>query len=363
MDKLIAFVDLGGSATKVVYLDEMRARPLIMPPEVVPILNPGRLERTSIGGLSQVIEDHCLVGIKGSYFGVGALARRERGSVALALPKVDRAGLKVLAAIGTIALKLSSPPKRVSLGVFLPLEEYWSDREVLKARLREALADFSFAGRPFSLELSGLTILPEGAGLYFLRRAAIARETGKDLFAHQTISVLSMGHRQSQVLTFESGTQPTQNNSSSGGPGYIDVLKEMSAEIPGLSAESPVLLDAVINNSNVVHVQGRREPYFISDAAKRQAHLSFWRSLEDFLLSSLPTSLHQCVVLGGASHYIKPELKQFFSLRGMAEQVYWAADQMKFQIGEKLDLKDEMMILRFVDVFGAYRWIESRESL
>jgi len=359
------YIDMGSSATKCLYW-QGQPRLLHLDPQVAR-LNPTRIDRLRLGGLTtQEPEDSAYVMVGHSAYAIGTLAMAQKGDSGLALPKRDRAVYKILATLGVIAEKTlatqevapsASGEFTAQLGLLLPLEEYWQDRQELKAQILGAMADFRFRGRAWAGQLERLEMQPEGAGLYLAKGLQLAR-AGVDMRS-STVVVLMLGHRNLSILTFEKGSTPQETNSTSQGPGFVDYLKQCATELPGVAPDDPALLAAVLQAHPTFHVPGRREALDLSKACA-YAREFYLERVTQFLVEWLPSAEVEVIVGGGAAYVIRPELEQFFDQRGMGQQVTWA-EALRQEMTDVLrgpegtDAPDLMTSVRWADVYGLFK--------
>jgi len=355
-------IDLGGTGPKCVFWDGRRGRMMHFEPEVEEVLDPRSLEKSFSEDQRSALEDRIVVGVGGSHYAVGRLGRLLKGSAGLDKPKADLAGLRVLAAVG-LALQSgeASALRPLHLGVYLPLQEYWHDRERLKVSLRQALSGFEFACQPMTVRLQRLSVLPEGAGVYLHRRAQQAL-TGKDVLAQRVVCVLMLGHRQSSLLTFDRGAQPLQTNSTSAGPGYQKVLEQLTGSFPGVAADDPSLLQAVLSGRTHLLTPGREKPFEIAPGAVEAAQRYYWQQLRTFLTRHLPPEVDELLVAGGPSLQLREQLQAYFAERGLAERVSWPGEDLHPELAVALGSVDPLTSVRFADAFAFLRWLVSREA-
>ena len=130
--RLQAYIDLGSSATKGLYWTGAEFQWLWMQPQFT------TLSSASISRLRSEIEASspeasAWAKVGEMQYAVGGLAQVHGGSSRLTFPKRDKAAYKLVAAIGVMAERLSLGSEfELDLGVVLPIDEYWTDRKVLK---------------------------------------------------------------------------------------------------------------------------------------------------------------------------------------------------------------------------------------
>ena len=357
------YIDMGSSATKCLYWHGQPAL-LHLDPQVAR-LNPTRLDRLMLGGLtSQEPEDSAYVMVGTSAYAIGTLAIAQKGDSGLALPKRDRAIYKILATLGVIAEKTrptdtddSGCEFSVQMGLLLPLEEYWQDRKELKAQIQGAIADFSFRGKALFGQLDRIEMQPEGAGLYLAKGLQLSR-AGVGI-RDRTVVVLMFGHRNLSILTFEKGSTPQEMNSTSQGPGFVEYLKQCATELPGVAADDPALLEAVLKGHETFHIPGRQEALNLTKACT-YAREFYVDRVRQFLVEWLPSSEVDVIVGGGAAYMIRPELEQFFDQRGLSAQITWA-ESLRQEMTDVLrganSTSDPDLItsVRWADVYGLFK--------
>ena len=361
-------------------------------------------------------------------FVVGSLAQQFDPSDRLRELKYENALYKILAAIGVIASKHQLPTKKtlkVYLGVLLPWNEY-SDRQRFESQLVQMLARFSFRDSSLKVKLTRFLLRPEGAGL----AASRLRIQGQDWFSQRRLGILMFGHRNVTSLYFELGELKSGSSPLLGFSRFLEQVIELTS---GLS--SPPLVSAIFlaiheagsqlyrtdpaemnyrlgkltRNAYTVHPQweksgaiqalaSARNPQLrtqeISALVKaiREATVDYWEQLAKWLKKSLPPTVDEVSISGGAAYFLQPELEDYFNAQpsllptpkgGLSEvrtgwyqprhqyrpfsQICWGAGSIK-QMLSALKLTDERcrqqgLTYRLLDVFGLFDcMIESENS-
>jgi hypothetical protein len=111
-------------------------------------------------------ENEAWIDCEGEFYAVGFLAQKQfYAHAGLNELKYERAVLKLMAAVGVIAEREGLPDSfSVALASLLPYKE-WRDCEKFERSATNALSNFCFRGKAFSLPLQVFECKPEGAGL------------------------------------------------------------------------------------------------------------------------------------------------------------------------------------------------------
>jgi len=353
---LTVYIDLGSSETRCVFWRD-GVQVLWMSPQVVP-LDAAGLSRFDLEGLGVPPEERAFLEVGGSAFAVGTLARLHRGRSYLEAPKADWAVVKVLAALGVILGEQAQPQSEVvDLGVLLPLEEYWRDGSAFREQLVDAVQSFRFRGHKTCCTLRRLEVLPEGAGIFYWHAARLERG-GWD-FRRRVIAVLVLGHRNLSVLTFDHGNPPLASNSTSSGPGYIEVLARCAEHLPGVPAEDANLLEAVVERRVRFRAQGRVEAVDL-DAARQQGEKLYLSRVREFLKGAVPVQgAPDVLICGGPAQQLKAELIDVFGTLDLT--VHWPEELVTEAAGwVNVAQPGSVKAVRLVDCYAAFKRLLSR---
>ncbi len=275
-------------------------------------------ENNFLGAAS--IEDSSWITLDTEHYAVGFLAQKFYGSLGLKQVKYQRALYKVLAMVGAIAQTKKLPTRfQLSLGLLLPYSEY-TDRDRFYQIVKKALAQYSFRGTEYNVELVNFVCLPEGAGL-LLRGIPGGVPTSA-----QTVLVIMIGYRNASFLLVERG----QIKSGWTTPlGFIRMVEQVQSMTSALEEKS---LTAAICQAgsrvksrelaHLVHSVGaelqKQELAEIVDAVKA-ARREYWQMLVNSINAEIPNSLqiNDVILGGGTAHYLRAELERFFAKKNI----------------------------------------------
>lgn len=202
--RLVAAIDFGGSATKVIYaLPEQLQTPasLVMAPEAIQVSSI-RLDCGQAQIVAVCPENRAWVKLGQDCWAVGHFAKRFHAHAGLNQPKFERAIYKTLAAIWVIQQRLQLPQQfDLSLSCVLPPNEY-VDRDRVKRQLQIAV---------------------------------------NGDFAMRQIAIAMIGHRNASVITFNQGMVSVFKSSNFG---FIRCLEQIEQQTSGQTSER--LLPAVV---------------------------------------------------------------------------------------------------------------------
>lgn len=358
--RIQAYLDLGSSATKGVYWSGGKFHWLWMLPQCN-LMSSMQIQRLRSDLEEAKPESSAFVQLGEKVYSVGALARAFSGDSGIVLPKKERAVYKVLAAIGVMALHEGVGEEfELDLGVVLPLAEYWQDREKLVAAINEATASFGFRGRSLKVHLGTVQMRPEGVGLYIGRRIQLLKEDVD--VTTKVITVLMFGHRNLSILTFDKGSPPTESNSSSQGPGFVEYLKQVAAECSFVAPDDPALLEAILSGADQMRVQGRSEVFPIK-AAKALALEYYLQKVGDFLIQYLPSVNGELLISGGAAYQMREQLTKWFKDRSMLSSVIWSdalVKEFEYFLPGGTSTVDA---IRLADAFGLFKALTEAKAM
>ena len=375
LPKLILAVDLGGSVTKVFYLDNtgslrvLAMEPLTADVSESEILNHieqvvGNPEHEDIAWV-KVVDNLQVDSLDGDspqqekpkityrVKAVGRLAKYFGGSAELRKAKFELGLFKILAAIGVIRLKLKLPPKlTVAVCVLQPWGEY-RNRHQLKEML-QMCSNYWFNGDRLSINWWHQDFKPEGAGLGIIR----GRQLGAN-FKKQNTAVLMLGHRNSSILVFEKGVVQSGYTSEYG---FVDLVKRVHNRVPCYTVErlTTTIIDAGVEpDPQVIRSLCKTDSPALqarevseARAAISEARNQFVRDLAKWInetLADYAVPIMEIVVGGGAAAYLKSELEPRLSVDSL-----WHLQNLPSNI------PDEGLGLRLLDVYGVATFLRDK---
>ncbi|HEY9693731.1 MAG TPA: ParM/StbA family protein [Oculatellaceae cyanobacterium] len=351
--RLQAYLDLGSSATKGVYWAGEKFQWLWMMPQYS-MLSPTALSRLSAELGSESPESAAWIKVGNCGYAIGSLAKANGGDSAMRLPKKERAVYKILAAIGVIAERLNlSSEFELDLGVVLPIEEFWADCKELRRVVAESAKEFVFRGQQYRVVVNVCQMRPEGMGLYLLRRLQLKNED-IDL-KNYSLTILMFGHRNLSILRFDRGSPPTEANSTSQGPGFMEYLRSVANDLAaGVAFDDPILLEGVLSDTKKIWVPGRGKSFAITEAMD-YASQHYIQLVGDFMMQYLSGGATELLVAGGAAYQIQQQLLSWFKSRNLTDRVMWSEILLKefqYYLPPKLSQIDT---IRYCDVYGAFK--------
>lgn len=363
---LLLSLDPGTSMTKMVYriLSEIpyKSEMFYMEPELIRTSKES-LELYEGGRFNQPSpENEAWIEYDQEYYAVGFLAQKHFGaSVNLSEVKYENAIPKVLAAVGAIASREGLGTNfTLSLALLLPYGE-WEDRERLERALNGALSNFCFRGQQFCVKLGCFQCMPEGGGLILTR----SKKLGAD-FNQMSVAVVMLGFRDISIVRFEKGL----SFGSSEKLGLAWLLEKIKSRTSGQN-----LSDLL----KPVHQSGAslKAKYFKSLAKSKKAEFKteevaqimsvtttsrqeYCRQVADYLSRHIPHNIEQIIIGGGTASYLQNELKGLFG----STAISWAAElEEDVRLAFNLPPQEDALCLRFADVYGLFRFLNSPVSL
>ena len=363
---LLISLDPGSSMTKVVYrvlsdgcseaevLCTESGEILCMEPEVIKV-NKESIELYESRKISSIHpENEAWIELEQEFYALGFLAQKFFDARSnLEDLKYERAILKVLAVVGTIAVKLGLATQLdLSLALLLPYGE-WEDRKKLEVALVSALSNFHFRGQQFNVNLKIFNCMPEGGGLILVQNKKI----GSDVFKSMNIAVLMLGYRDISSVVFEKGI----SSGSSDRYGLTWMLEKIKDSTSGQSLSQLV---------KPIHFSGRfPKVKHLKNLARSkradfraqeidqlvkvtiQARKLYWDKVCDWISLEIPRNIDLVIVGGGTSKYFSKELKSYFS----HTRISWASElEQDVVLAFDLSAKKDELPLRFTDVYGLY---------
>ena len=353
-------LDPGWSDTKINWrVTPFRPELLMMGPEVVEVSRESIDLYKSRRFASPEPENEAWVEFEGTYYVVGFLAQNHFNARAMTNElKYELAIVKVLAAVGAIALKEGLPEVfDLALAMPLPYSE-WEDRAVFEREVRKALASFSFCDKPRSVNLKLFVCVPEGGG------HALARgERMGAAFSQLKVVTLMFGYRDISAVVLNRGvtsgvTEPI---------GLLKMLQMVQNCTSGHNSPSRVrqLLETIhragkeIKTKNFSHLalskkpERRVEEINRMTEAVKNARAEYWAIVARFILGNIPADVDEIIVGGGASDYLKPELQRFFTQNFSNANISWSADlEEDVRVSFNLSPSDKALCVRLTDCYG-----------
>lgn len=312
--RLVAAIDFGGSATKVIYaLHEQSQTPasLVMASEVIQVFST-RLDCGQAQIVAVCPENRAWVKLGQDCWAVGHFAKRFHAHAGLNQPKFERAIYKTLAAIWVIQQRLQLPQQfELSLSCVLPPNEY-ADRDRVERQLQIALNQFQTATGSIEVKLIQFDCQPEGAGIAIHYANAVNGD-----FAMRQIAIAMIGHRNASVITFNQGMVSVFKSSHLG---FIRCLEQIEQQTSGQPPER--LLPAVVRwiaskderafNAIARSTHYRDEEIQQLVKATQQAKADYIQALLSWLQEAVPDPIDEWIFAGGTTNLIAPDLVDFF---------------------------------------------------
>jgi hypothetical protein len=326
MADLIVAADFGASLGRAIYgLNAPYLKPelMLIEPQVVrvPEKSIENYEKYKMSDASP--EDSAWVCVDGAYYAVGFLASRAFHAVhCLESLKVDSAIPQALALVGSAAQRKGLPQQfSLSLGILLPWSEF-RDREKFHSQIAQALADYTFRGKPMSVELESFVALPEGGGIFARGRVPKRGEERLPNPKEVTIAVIMLGYRNSSILLVEKGEL---TRGVTGELGFAKMVQRIQAFTSGQKAD--VLISAIcqvkrLDEKSLERLAARlarsQEP-LLREREKREiaqaivdAREEYVQLLKNWLSQNLlsQVSVDEFLVSGGTAHYFQREITE-----------------------------------------------------
>lgn len=360
MIDLVVGFDPGSSLGRAFYsANPFQLELLLMEPEVVflPRKSIELYEKNRVG--STAPENAAWVEFQDKCWAVGFLAKsRFHGDLGLAELKFERAIYKVLAMVGAIAQRKSLPEQfSLALGLLLPWGEY-QDRDRFERLVRDALCNFCFRGKHYSVELEVFECLPEGMGLI-----ARGRDPGVSI-SQQNIAVVMIGYRNASILVMERGEMTLGATSDLG---FIRLIEKVQSCTSGLKADQ---LTAAISRAGpkvkpkaFAHLtRSSNRSLQIEEAeqiaeATRVFRAEHWQMLKSWLQNKITIPIDEPLASGGTSHNYRHELNDFFG----PAKINWC-EHLEERIHN--DFKDAVLkfdlYYRLADIYGFFFYLQRR---
>lgn len=363
---LVVTLDPGSSLTKIIYQiiidgSSSELKILSMEPELMKVTRRRIEDYEAQRWTSTDPAYEAWVESSGEYYAVGFLAKQFCGNAGWNELKYERAGIKLLAAIGVIAFQEGLPDRfDLALTVLLPYKEY-KDAHKFESEVSEALTNFSFRNRWHSVNLWMFDCKPEGAGL--------ALTKGKKLgiaIREKVVLVIMLGFRDVSFLRFERG-KIVDGGTSEQHYGLILLAQLFKARTSDQSIEN--LVKAVhLATTRCKTAKDRQKVFAQLVRSKREKNRAqeiveitdaynasvseYWSILStNWLDIIVPPQLDLSVIGGGSSVSLKPELKSYFGETAIS----WSAE-LEEDVRLAFNLSNEDAICdRYADAYGVSR--------
>lgn len=362
---VVMTLDPGSSLTKIIYqvifgsaASELKI--LAMEPELMKVSHRRIEDYEAERWTSTDPVEEAWVESQGEFYAVGFLAKQFCGNAGWHELKYERAAIKLLAAIGVIAYREGLPDNfDLALTGLLPYKEY-KDAHKFESEVAEALPNFSFRNRCFSVNLWMFDCKPEGAGLALTR--------GKKLgiaIREKVVLVIMLGFRDVSFLRFERG-KIADGGTTEQHYGLILLAQLLKARTSDQSIEN--LVKAVHLATTKCKTAKERQKVFSElvrsrrekNRAKEVAEImdaysaslsEYWAILSNWLDSIVPPRLDEVVIGGGSSECFKSELKSYFT----GAVISWSAE-LEEDVQLAFNLPNENALsLRYTDAYGVSR--------
>lgn len=315
LHRLVAAIDFGGSATKVIYArSEQLQLPasLMMAPETIQVSSASLEAYRNTQMVAIGPEHRAWIKLGHDYWAVGNFAKRFHAHAGLNQPKFERAVYKTLAAIWIIQQRLQLPPQlEFSLSCVLPPNEY-ADRDRIQRQLRIALNRFQTPTGFLKVKLVQFDCQPEGAGIAIHYANAVNLD-----FAMQQIAIAMVGHRNASVIAFNQGIVSVFKSCNLG---FIRCLEQIEQQTSGQTSERllPAVVEWIASKNEVAFAaivrstRHREEETQQLIKATQQAKVEYTQALLSWLQEAVPDPIDEWIFAGGTTNLIAPDLVDFF---------------------------------------------------
>lgn len=381
---LVICIDLGKSTNKIIYSVEPKwsKKLLLVEPEVA-TLAPERISSFS-GANCRPIDDAWCEFEDGTGMAFGLLATKKSHQLqsvnAKKELKFEKGALRVFAIISAIAQEEKLGRRffdhgtrnefigvKVALAVLLPLSEYYSHRDALRAELEKLKeGTLKFRGTKYGIRFDTLDIKPEAAGLLMIRQA----ESSKTPFRQKNLLCLLMGHYNITGILYQRGQIVRKDCPSLGFHQVVDsvvnstcldstnVSEARLSEAIYLGAAKPKLIRGFLIKMFTDEASLDLEQSKIVKAIE-QAKKEYWSKIRHWLIGLVEEDLgilEEVLISGGASELFSTELKEFFTDNSEAAVVFNGGRRTKSAIQKSFALKGNTgQIARLVDCFGIHQ--------
>ena len=382
-------IDLGKSTNKITYSVEPKweKKLLLVEPEVA-TLSPERIQSFSKASCRPIDDAWCeLEDGSGMIFGLLATKKSYQlqsvnGKKEL---KFEKAALRVFAIISAIAQEeklgrgffhYGHTQKfigvKVALSVLLPLSEYYSHKDSLRAELEKLKeGTLKFRGTKYGIRFDTLDIKPEAAGLLMIRQA----ERKLAPFKQRNLLCLLMGHYNVTGILYQRGQIVRKDCPSLGFHQVVDSVVNSTC-IDSTNISEARLSEAIyLGDKKPKLIRGFLIKMF-SDEAKlsieqekimeviEQAKKEYWSKIKHWLTNFVEEDLgliEEVLISGGGSELFCTELKEFFANNSDAIVVFNGGRRTQSAIQKSFNLKgNQKQIARLVDCFGIHQALQEK---
>jgi hypothetical protein len=354
MSRFQVFVDLGMSATKAAFNDGISFSSYLCPSKVAD-LPPSELSILTDQGaqLGTGIESGAYLQLGEQAYALADDAEGRPNKSTEMLRKSTLAKLRVLGAVGELAHRHRMSDLSLDLGIALPFDEYFSEQQEISQQLK-AVQSFTYRGRPITLTINHLKVLPEGAGLVQWRKMQ-AIQQGQP--PNRSYVVVIVGHRDLTFLIFRQGKPPTGEPSGTTRMGYMEYLQSVAQGI--CKPDNPYLFEALLQGQESVAFPDQPGRKFDLTDRSRRSEAFYWEQVkhhlsEKFAYLDLPS--YEILVGGGTAHaLLKAPLNELLSaLPGGT--VNWLPEIQR-EVCTVLNVANPADQIRFADCYGGSKWL------
>jgi hypothetical protein len=361
MEKISIATDFGASLVKAVYYGSSPDPSLVLlKPEVICVPSSAiEAYKNGIGFGSSRPEDTAWLKVGDEYYVLGESARhRFKVSAYLHQPKCHKVVYQCLAIIGIAIERERKIPSEVHLATLLPFDEF-RYKEQFEEQLKEALNQFTFRGKQYSLKLNRFICLPEGSGLYLRGRTKKISQIPKNR-QDLTTAIIMFGYRNISLMVMVQGVAKVKKTEMLGFAQMIELIKERvpvvneqalikaicqsfttkdrkkALAVIAVSAD-PTMKKKEIGKLLKVIVDAEKE-YFTAVTNFLNAHLNLF-TVDEFIIG------------GGTAYYFINEIDKYLDSReGLVSWAETIERNIHCSFGQKVEQED--LQYRLCDVYG-----------
>jgi len=362
-------LDPGWSDTKIIWrVTPFRSELLMMSPEVKSV--PRELIDSYKSKRRLTIpdpENEAWVECEGCYYVVGFLAQEHfKARVVTHELKYELAIVKVLAAVGVIALKEGlTECFNLALAVPLPYSQ-WENRDIFEQDLRKALTRFSFFDKPLSVNLSVFVCVPEGGGHMLARGEKIGAA-----ISQMKVVTLMFGYRDISIVCFNRGVPSGYSEPI----GLEEMLRLVQGRTSGHTSRERErkLLESIhragknMNTKNFSHLalskkaERKAEDINRMTEAVKISRSEYWGIVESFLLGNIPPDVDEIILGGGASEYLQPELQKLLAQNFGYARICWSAElEEDVRSSFSLSPSNKSLCIRLTDAYALSNFLRQQ---
>ncbi|NEO98686.1 MAG: ParM/StbA family protein [Symploca sp. SIO2E9] len=353
----IAVMDFGGYSTRVFY---QSTNPSSAPDSFVMEAPVGAVSQElaksyTDGNLSSAApENIAWVAVGSECRAVGYLASSQfNAHIGLTGLKYEDAVYKALAAIWVISCRLQLESKfSIELAVMLPPGEL-NDSQQFFELLSHALKSYETPTGCLKVKLGTRQAFQEGSGICAMHCQKLG-----EAFSKRAIAYMMVGYRNASVLISARGAVGKGKTSDLGMVRMTELVQERTS---GYNAArlTAAIAKADFNNLSRRHLlpltrarnleQRQKEADQLIEAIKL-ARSDYAGMLTRWLTEVMPPDADELVFCGGTAEYLKPELRDYFSVYPQS----WHGD---IEVPQQLDCHG--MGIRLADAYGAFCYFSS----